>query len=266
MLVTHCVVTWWEQFDRHMKDKIKIAGFLMVMVLTSCAHYSTTQQNIKKVNDAFEIKKTKDIAAPTQSLVSPPTADESTGAIPLSQFLDSKAPTVIQSINPWYSKLKDWSQMYVQIAEDESDVRNYKLSEKYSAQAVVWAHRAKQIKDLPTSGAVVKVSLWLDQLLWPNLPTASAYYLAIDAYQKIYTTKNILQGFNNRFCLLNNGVDIIRAKAYLDLSIDLYNQKKYAKSLYKIQNGLASVENVTPKDDTQCGSSSEDETDEQSSK
>lgn len=221
------------------------------MIFTSCAHYSTTQKNIKKANAAFELKKVKNIVssapAPVQN-----TAPEQAGAIPLSQFLDARTPTQIQSINPWFSKLQEWSRTYVEIAKAEKEVRNYSLSAKYSALAVVWSDRALQIKDLPTSGAIFKVNLWLEQLQWPKLPETSAYFAAQDVYAKIYITRNILNGFSNRFCLVSRGIPVIQTLAYLDLSIDLYEQKKYGKSLSKIQNALASVENVKPEDDKKC--------------
>ncbi len=226
-------------------------------MFSSCAHYSTTQQNIKKVNAVFAIKKTKNV-----SVVPIPTRtpdNVSTDAIPLSQFLDSKNPTTIQSINPLFSKLQDWSRVYLEIAKAERDVRNYDLSEKYSATALLWAHRALQIKDLPTSGAMIKVQLWIDALQWPNLPETSNYYYAWDVYEKILLTREILKNFKNRFCLINEGVPIVPSLAYLNLSIDLYNEKKYQKALYKIQSGLASVENIKPEDDSKCGENDEDE-------
>lgn len=227
----------------------------MFMLFSSCAHYSTTQQNIKKVNDAFAIKKTKNISAVPIPTRTPDVV--STDAIPLSQFLDSKTPTAIQSINPLFSKLQDWSRVYLEIAKSERDIRNYDLSEKYSAAALLWAHRALQIKDLPTSGATVKVQLWIDALQWPDLPDTSGYYYAQDVYEKILTTREILKNFKNRFCLINHGVPIVPAMAHLNLAIDLYNEKKYSKALYKIQSGLASIENVKPKDDIGCGENDE---------
>ncbi len=230
----------------------------------SCTHYSTTQQNIKKVNDAFAIKKAKNIS----DLPIPNRTPEavSTDAIPLSQFLDSKTPTTIQSINPLFSKLQDWSRTYLEIAKAERDVRNYDLSEKYSATALLWAHRALQIKDLPASGATIKVQMWIDALQWPNLPDTVNYYYAWDAYEKILITRDILKNFKNRFCLINQGVPIIPSLAYLNLAIDLFNEKKYSKALYKIQNGLASVENVKPEDDSRCGENDEIESTDQNYK
>jgi hypothetical protein len=230
---------------------VSAALAFLIMMCASCAHHSTTQQNIKKVNDAFAIKKTKNISA---TPIPPRTPDNvSTEAIPLSQFLDSKTPTTIQSINPQFSKLQEWSRVNLEIAKMERDVRNYDLSEKYSTEAVLWADRAIQIKDLPASEASIQVQLWVDALQWPDLPETVDYYYAWDVYEKILTTREILRNFKNRFCLVNRGVPIVPALAYLNLSIDLFNEKKYQKALYKIQNGLASVENVTPEEDSRCG-------------
>lgn len=239
-----------------MTKKNKAAYFLVIMILTSCTHYSTTQQNIKKVNAAFALKKDKGlIPSPTPTQKNSP---DQNNAIPLSQFLDAKTPTTTQSINPWFSRLQDWSRVYLEIAKAEREVRNYTLSAKYSLLAVMWSDRALQIRDLPTSGAVFKVKLWLDQLPWPELPATSAYYSAQDVYAKIFITRNILKDFRNRFCLISQGIPIIQTLAYLDLSIDLYRQKKYAKALYKIQNGLSSVENISPEEDKKCELSEEE--------
>ena len=221
-------------------------------MFSSCAHYSTTQQNIKKVNAAFEIKNPKSQPPAAVQTPAQKTVDEAPGAIPLSQFLDARTHAVLQSVNPWFSKLQDWSRVYVDIAKSERDVRNFELSEKYSTTALLWAHRALQIKDLPTEGAVFKVNLWIDQIQWPELPETSSYYAGQDVYEKIVATKNILKGFQKKFCMISHGVPIIPTLAYLELSIDLFKQKKYSKALYKIQSGLASVENIKPEEDKKC--------------
>ena len=173
-------------------------------------------------------------------------------AIPLAQFLDAKSSNVPQSLNPWFSRVQDWSRVYLDLAKAERDVRNYKLSAKFALLSVAWSDRAMQIKDLPTSGAIYKVKIWLDQLKWPDLPETSTYFMAQDVYAKIYITRNMLMEFQNRFCLVSHGTPIIQSMAYLDLSIDLYRQRKYAKALYKIQSGLSSIENISPDEDRKC--------------
>lgn len=228
------------------------------MMFTSCAHYSTTQQNIKKVNDAFEVKKEKVPAASSVKAIQSP-VPEQPGSMPLSKFLDSKTFPTVQSANPWYAKLRDWSGIYLDIAKSERDIRNFSLSEKYSSMAALWATRARLIKDMPATDAFFKVYAWLKELKTPDLPQTTAYFAAQDAYAKIFITKNTLDGFKNRFCLISHGVPIVTAVAYLDLSIDLYNQKKYGKTLYKIQSSLSAVENIRPEEDQKCTLKKEDE-------
>ena len=231
-----------------MKDKHTIIYFLTVMIFTSCARYSTTQQNIKKANDAMTPPPVTKILEELKVDASQTKTSETPGSIPLSEFLNAKTTTEVQSVNPWYQRTLEWSRVYRDIAEGERDVRNFKLSEKFSKQSLAWAHRSLQIKQLPTMGANVKVQIWLDQLQIPNLPETSSYFVAQDAFQKIVLARDALGKTQNRACLIVRGVPLILALAYLDLSIDLYQQKKFSKSLYKIQTAMAPLENLESED------------------
>lgn len=185
------------------------------------------------------------VSAKLESLKAEPvTKLDNPGSIPLAQFLDRKVVADVQSVNPWFSRVQEWARCYRNIATDERDVRNYKLSEKFSEKALAWAHRSIQIKQLPTMGADTKVEFWLSQMRIPELPQTSSYFAAQDAYQKIAQTKLLLAETRNRSCLIKRGIPLIQSLAYLDLSIDLYKQKKYSKALYKIQIGMAPLENI----------------------
>ncbi len=241
-----------------MRANAKAICFLISMIFTSCAHYSTTQQNIKKVNAVFEAKKTE--AKTTSSTQqSDKKNNNNSEAIPLAQFLDAHTPGVVQSVNPWFSKLQEWARIYVDIAKSERDVRNYILSSKYSSIGAVWASRAKQIKDLPTAEAATRVNQWIDKIQWPVLPETSSYFTAQEVYAKIFITRNTLLDLTNKFCLVSKGTPIVGSLAYLDLAIDLYKQKKYSKALYKIQNASSSLENMKPGEDKKCSLNEADE-------
>lgn len=170
----------------------------------------------------------------------------------MAQFLDAHTPTMVQSVNPWFSKLQEWARMYVDIAKSERDVRNYVLSSKYSSIGALWASRAKQIKDLPTAEAASRVNQWIDKIQWPTLPDTSSYFSAQEVYAKIFITRNTLLELTNKFCLVSKGTPIIGSLAYLDLAIDLYKQRKYSKALYKVQNASSSLENMKPGEDKKC--------------
>ncbi len=240
------------------RRQLSLGTVMLIFIFVSCTRYSTTQQNIKKVNDVFEVKNQKISSDTIQQPVQKNVA-ANPGSLSLSQFLDSKTPSVLQSVNPWFSRVQDWARLYIDIAKTERDVRNYVLSEKYSTIGVMWANRAIQIKDLPTAEASARTKLWVEELQLPDLPNTSTYFVAQDTYERISATKRILQSLQHRFCLIEHGAQIIHALAYLNLSIDLFNQKKYSKALYKIQSGLASVESIAPDEDKKCGESEETE-------
>jgi hypothetical protein len=229
----------------------KVAAILLILVLSSCAGRSTTKTNIKKINDALLETQAKKKAPPEKKPEPPKTPEQSNGPVPMSTFMSPPPKNVIASSNRWFPRVQSWAKIYREIAKQEQDVRNYSLSARYSIISLLWANRSLEIKDLTNDKAIIKIQLWISQIKLPELPEEPTYFAGQDAYKKISETRKILEGLDHRFCLISEGVQFIPALAYLEISSDLLDQKKYAKAMTKIQSGFGLVE-TTDKEKATC--------------
>lgn len=220
--------------------------------LVSCAAMKATDANLKKV-DATLAKEKESSKSESAAKVAPDNKDsyDQSKPIPLSEFLSPNLNQIVLYSNTWYRKLLDWAEIYKKIAIEEKNVRNFTLSQKYSKTALLWSERAMETKSLSQQDATKVVVAWLDYLPLPPLPQPSTYFVAREAFEKIVSTRTILEQHKKKLCLVEKGFQIIPAFAYLEFSVDLFQGKNYSKSLIMIQNSWSLI-NILETDKDPC--------------
>lgn len=157
--------------------------------------------------------------------------------------------------NSWHQRLQEWALLCRQISKEESEVRNYRISEKFSALDLLWSGRASEIKDASPSEASLKVKAWLQAVTLPELPAKPRYYVGQDAYESILKTYHILESVEDRECAVSKGFAFMDSFLQMDYALDLLNEKLYQKSLLQSQKTTNLGNNVPL--EFKCGDTAE---------
>jgi hypothetical protein len=223
------------------KDKIFIVGLLLLM-LSGCASLSSTNANLREFDRILEKPQPKKQVLPSASKSKTP--DNPGGPVPLEVFAGGSIIAAPDFLNRWYPRLVNWAETYKSIAKEEINMRNFKLSEKYSKEAVLWAQRAKTIQKMDNEKAFSNIQPWILDIKTPSVEPVSEHFLSKEVYEKNLIAKNRLDELSDRICLINQGFAFVPTMAYLEISVDLMNQTYFDRSLQSIQRVLSPLEGI----------------------
>lgn len=210
-------------------------------MLSGCASLSKIRSNLRQVDQIIsepkiQIEKPKQIPSKKMDYSKP---------VPLSIYTGGSMIQSEPQYNRWYSKLKEWSKTFRDIAQEELDIRNLTLSQKYSQRALLWAERSAKIKKSNDEQAFQAVVPWLGEFQFPSLEPATNYFLARDIHAQILKTKEQLESTHtDQLCLIRQGARIVQAQGLFELAVDLFNQKFYARAGQNSQNASSQMDNI----------------------
>jgi len=230
-------------------DKNKRSVFaILLLMLSGCASLSATRSNLREISAITQEPKKPE--KKEQKKKEPLPQQDPNGPIPFEIFLGGATPSTLQSYaNRWYPRLLEWVKVYRDIAIDESNLRNYSMSQKYSERALLWAKRSKIIQNMDNEKALRAVEPWIMSIGFakPDSPTTS-HFTALDNYNLVYKSWEGLQGLTYRLCLIRRGFPFVSTIAHYEISNDLMSQKYFSRSTQKIQGVLSSVDDGQKQD------------------
>ncbi len=210
-------------------------------MLNGCASLSKIRSNLRQVDQIIaepkiQIEQPKEIPSKKIDYSKP---------VPLSVYTGGRMIQSEPQYNRWYSKMKEWTKTFRDIAQGELDIRNLTLSQKYSQRALLWAERSAKIKKSSDEEAFQEVAPWLEEFQFPSLEPATNYFLARDIHAQILKTKEQIESTQpDQLCLIRQGVRIVQAQGLFELAVDLFNQKFYTRAGQVSQNASSQVDNI----------------------
>lgn len=221
-------------------DKLLFIAAPLLLMLMGCASLSATNSNLRQIDAMIEKPQPKKQETKAKPLKDP----LPDGPIPLEVFAGGSIITAPDYSNRWYPRLIEWSHLYRTLTENEIDMRNFKLSEKYSKEALVWAKRAKIIQTMTGEKAFVVVEPWIAGFKTPQVQPASRYFLGKQVYGDALKAKAILDELKDRVCLIDHGYPLVSVYAQFENSVDLMNQKYFNRAAQRIQSVLSMLDST----------------------